>query len=188
MNISAPFACTPELAGRPDKEIRVYRFFEENNIPIYGVDHAQAETMEICEKIEGTLGAEICKNLFLCNAQATSFYLLLMPGKKAFKTKFLSKQINSSRLSFGSAENMEKYLDITPGSVSITGLMNDKENAVNLLIDKDLLNLSEIGIHPSVNTSTLKLSTDDLINKLIPALGRSYTVVDLPDPNKEITE
>jgi Ala-tRNA(Pro) deacylase len=188
MNISVPFTCTPDLTGRKDKEIRVYKFFEENNIPIYGVDHAPADTMEICEEIEGTLGAEICKNLFLCNAQATCFYLLLMPGKKAFKTKFLSKQINSSRLSFGSAENMEKYLDITPGSVSITGLMNDKTKTVNLLIDKDLLNLREIGIHPSINTSTLKISTDDMIKRLIPALGRSYTVVDLPDPAKENAE
>ncbi len=188
MNISAPFINSPDLTGRPDKEIRVYRFFEENNIPVYGVDHAPADTMEICQEIEGTLGAEICKNLFLCNAQATCFYLLLMPGKKAFKTKFLSKQINSSRLSFGSAENMEKYLDITPGSVSITGLMNDREKTVKLLIDKDLLKLGEIGIHPSINTSTLKITTDDLINRLIPALGRSYTVVDLPDPNKEMAE
>ena len=188
MNISAPFTGIPDLTGRPDKEAKVYRFFEENNIPIYGVSHAPADTMEICAEIEGTLGAEICKNLFLCNAQATSFYLLLMPGKKPFKTKFLSKQINSSRLSFGSPENMEKYLDITPGSVSITGLMNDSSKAVTLLIDKDLLSLSEIGIHPSINTSTLKISTEDLINKLIPALGRAYTVVDLPDPTKEITE
>ncbi len=188
MNISAPFTSSPDLTGRPDKEIRVYRFFEENNIPIYGVDHAPADTMEICQQIEGTLGAEICKNLFLCNAQATCFYLLLMPGKKAFKTKFLSKQINSSRLSFGSAENMEKYLDITPGSVSITGLINDKEKTVTLLIDKDLLTLGEIGIHPSINTSTLKITTDDLINRLIPALGRGYTVVDLPDPAKEMAE
>ena len=188
MNISAPFTRTPDLTGRQDKEIRVYKFFEENNIPIYGIDHDPADTMEICERIEGTLGADICKNLFLCNSQATSFYLLLMPGKKAFKTKFLSKQINSSRLSFGSPENMEKYLDITPGSVSITGLMNDKEKAVSLLIDKDLLSLGGIGIHPSINTSTLKISVDDLTERLIPALGRSYTIVDLPDPAKEITE
>ena len=188
MNISAPFTCAPSSEGRQDKEVRVYRFMEENNIPIFGIDHDEAATMEICEKIEGTLGADICKNLFLSNAKATSFYLLLMPGKKAFKTKFLSKQINSSRLSFGSPENMEKYLDITPGSVSVMGLMNDKEKAVQLLIDKDLLSLSDIGVHPCVNTSTLKLSTDELINRVIPALGRAYTIVDLPDPDKEITE
>ena len=183
INISAPFDAIPSPEGRADKENRVYSFMEKHNIPLYGIDHDSADTMEICREIEGILGADICKNLFLCNAQATTFYLLLMPGKKAFKTKFLSKQINSSRLSFGSAENMEKYLDITPGSVSVMGLMNDKDNAVNLLIDKELLSLDYIGIHPCVNTSTLRLSLDDLINKLIPALGRTYTVVDLPDPN-----
>ena len=183
INISAPFDTIPSPDGRADKENRVYSFMEKHNIPVYGIDHDNADTMEICREIEGILGADICKNLFLCNSQATTFYLLLMPGKKAFKTKFLSKQINSSRLSFGSAENMEKHLDITPGSVSVLGLMNDKENAVNLLIDKDLLSLDYIGVHPCVNTTTLKFSLDELINKVIPALGRTYTVVDLPDPN-----
>ena len=186
INISEPFTSIPSSDGREEKENRVYSFMKENNIPVYGIDHDNADTMEICREIEGKLGADICKNLFLCNAQATTFYLLLMPGKKAFKTKFLSKQINSSRLSFGSAENMEKYLDITPGSVSVLGLMNDKEKKVSLLIDKDLLSLDFVGVHPCVNTSTLRLSLDELINKVIPALGRTYTVVDLPDPNELI--
>ncbi|MBR3768062.1 MAG: prolyl-tRNA synthetase associated domain-containing protein [Clostridia bacterium] len=188
MNISAPFTCTPSPDGRLDKENRVYTFLENISVPIFGLDHDCADTMEICELIEGKLGADICKNLFLSNAQATSFYLLLMPGKKAFKTKFLSKQINSSRLSFGSAENLEKHLDILPGSVSVMGLMNDKENAVRLLIDKDLLQLPNIGVHPCVNTSTLKITTKDLTEKIIPALGKEFTVVDLPDPNKDIAE
>lgn len=185
MNISEVFTSAPSPQGREDKENRVYKFLSDNNIPIFGLDHDKADTMEICEQIEGKLGADICKNLFLCNAQATVFYLLLMPGKKVFKTKFLSKQINSSRLSFASAENMEKYLDITPGSVSLLGLMNDKEKKVNLLIDKDLLSLEYIGVHPCVNTSVLRFTTDELINKIIPALGWEYTVVDLPDPEKE---
>lgn len=184
MNISLPFTSTPDLTGRADKEKRVYAFFEEHNIPLFGLDHDSADTMEICELIEDKLGASICKNLFLCNSQATSFYLLLMPGNKAFKTKFLSKQINSSRLSFSSPENMEKYLDILPGSVSVMGLMNDKEKAVKLIIDKDLLDLPEIGIHPCVNTSTLKISTRQLLDVIIPALGREPMLVDLPDPAK----
>lgn len=187
MNISSPFTSSPAREGREDKEIRVYRFLEENNLPIYGLSHDNADTMEICAEIEKILGADICKNLFLCNSQATVFYLLLMPGKKIFKTKFLSKQINSSRLSFGSPENMKKLLDITPGSVSVFGLMNDKEKKVQLLIDKDLLALENIGFHPCVNTSTLKFTTNELINKIIPALGREYTVVDLPDPMKDST-
>ena len=183
MNISEPFVTVP-AGEHEDKEKRVYTFFEEHSIPLFGVSHDKADTMEICEKIEEKLGAEICKNLFLCNSQATVFYLLMMPGKKVFKTKFLSKQIGSSRLSFASPENMEKYLDITPGSVSVMGLMNDKEKKVNLIIDKDLLDLKEIGIHPCVNTATLKISIDTLTKIIIPALGREAAVVDLPDPAK----
>ncbi len=186
MFISEPFVNSPAPEGREDKENKVYEFLQKNNIPVFGVSHDHADTMEICEQIEGTLGAEICKNLFLCNSQATVFYLLLMPGKKAFKTKFLSRQINSSRLSFGSAENMEKYLGVTPGSASVMGLLNDTERVVNLLIDKDLLSLDEVGVHPCVNTSTLKISMTDLTDRIIPAMGRSFTVVDLPDPAKLI--
>lgn len=185
MNISEPFTEVPSPDGREDKENRVYTFLQKNNLPIYGLSHDKADTMDICEQIEGKLGAEICKNLFLCNASQTAFYLLMMPGRKVFKTKFLSKQINFSRLSFASAENMEKYLDILPGSVSVLGLMNDKEHKVNLLIDKDLLSHEKIGIHPCVNTSVLRFTTDELINGVIPALGRTYTVVDLPDIEKE---
>lgn len=186
MFISEPFVTIPSSDGREEKENKVYEFFKENGIPVYGVSHDRADTMEICEQIEGSLGAEIFKNLFLCNSQATVFYLLLMPGKKAFKTKFLSKQINSSRLSFGSAENMEKYLGVTPGSASVMGLLNDTEKVVNLLIDKDLLSLEEIGVHPCVNTSTLRISLNELTEKIIPAMGREFTVVDLPDPAKLI--
>ena len=179
MNISEAFTSSPSPEGREDKENRVYRFLEKNGIPIFGLSHDRADTMEICEQIEGKLGADICKNLFLCNAQATEFYLLLMPGKKVFKTKFLSKQINSSRLSFASAENMEKYLDITPGSVSVLGLMNDKENNVNLLVDEDVLAAEYFGCHPCINTSSLRLRTGDVFGKFLEAVHHEYTVVKL---------
>lgn len=184
MNISELFTGTPDTVGRLSKEKKVYEFLSTAGISFSGLDHDSADTMEICRVIEEKLEADICKNLFLCNAQATSFYLLLMPGKKAFKTKFLSKQINSSRLSFGSAENMEKYLDITPGSVSVMGLLNDCNKNVKLLIDKDLLSLPYIGVHPCINTSTIKIATKDLTDILLPAMGREFTVVDLPDPEK----
>ena len=121
----------------------------------------------------------ICKNLFLCNRQQTVFYLLLMPADKPFKTKDLSAQIESSRLSFASAEFMEKYLDITPGSVSIMGLMNDSGNAVNLLIDEDVLKAEFFGCHPCINTSSLKIKTSDLTDKIIPALGHPMKTVNL---------
>lgn len=182
MNISAsPFTDIPAPEGRADRENRVYCLLKELGIPIYGFDHERADTMDICEKIEETLGAKICKNLFLCNAQATNFYLLMTPGRKVFKTKFLSKQINSSRLSFGSAENMKRYLDVLPGCVSVLGLMNDKEKKVKLLIDKDLLSQEYIGVHPCVNTSALKMKTSDILDKFLPSLGVTPTVIVLPN-------
>ena len=96
-----------------------------------------------------------------------------------FKTKEISHQINSARLSFAPAEYMEKFLDITPGSVSVMGLMNDKENTVRLLIDEDVLKGEHIGCHPSINTSSLKIRTVDMLEKIIPAMKHSPTMVKL---------
>lgn len=167
------------------KEVKCYDFLDGLDINYLRVDHKEAETMEICSEIEKVLGAQICKNLFLCNRQETQFYLLMMPANKPFKTKDLSKQIQSSRLSFASSENMEKYLDITPGSVSILGLMNDKENAVRLLVDKDLMNEEYIGVHPCINTSSLKIKTEDVFNAIVNALNHPMTVVEFEDTSNE---
>ena len=172
-------------ADRLPKEVRVYELLDKLNIDYYRIDHAAADTMEICQALESTLGAEICKNLLLCNRQCTSFYMLLMPGSKPFKTKDLSKQIGSSRLSFASGEYMEQFLDITPGSLSVLGLMNDKDNAVQLLIDEDVLQGEYIGCHPCINTSSLRLRTEDVIGKLLPAMGHGYQTVSLPNYAEE---
>ena len=165
--------------GRLDKEIRVYDFLDALKIPYQRIDHAPAMTMEVCAEIDKVLDATICKNLFLCNRQKTDFYLLMMPGDKAFKTKDLSAQIGSSRLSFASPEDMEKYLDITPGAVSVMGLMNDKDHRVRLLIDEDVLKEKFVGVHPCINTSTLRLQTQDLLEKIIPTMKHELTVVHL---------
>ena len=162
-----------------EKEIKCYDFLDGLGIEYQRVDHDAADTMEICEEIDKSLGAVICKNLFLCNRQQTAFYLLMIPADKVFKTKDISAQIGSSRLSFATAEHMEKYLNITPGSVSVLGLMNDLDNAVTLLIDKDVLNDEYFGCHPCINTSSLKIKTSDLIEKIIPALKHSYITVKL---------
>ena len=145
------------------------------------VDHEAAMTMEACEEIDRTLGdgTAICKNLFLCNRQETDFYLLLMPGDKPFKTKNLSAQIGSARLSFAKPEYMEKFLDITPGSVSVMGLMNDTEDQVQLLIDEDVLSGEMIGCHPCINTSSIRFKTSDLIEKILPAMHHSFIQVKL---------
>ena len=170
--------------NRLDKEIRVYDFLDKLGVQYQCIDHEAAMTMEACEEIDQTLGDDtaICKNLFLCNRQETNFYLLLMPGDKPFKTKDLSAQINSARLSFAKPEYMEKYLDITPGSVSVMGLMNDHDKKVQLLIDEDVMKEPYFGCHPCINTSSLKFTTEDLTKKIIPALGHDPITVSLPVP------
>ena len=168
-----------DVSGRLDKEKRVYDFLDSLGVSYQRIDHEAANTMEACAEIDKKLNATICKNLLLCNRQCTDFYLLMMPGNKTFKTKDLSAQIGSSRLSFAAPEYMEAYLDITPGSLSILGLMNDKDNKVQLLIDEDVLKGEYIGCHPCINTSSLRFKTDDLENKIIPAMHHAPRMVTL---------
>ena len=171
--------------GRPEneripKEERCYALLDSLQIPYWRVDHEYADTIETCHEVEKVLGCEICKNLLLTNRQMTEVYLLLMPGDKPFKTKILSKQIGTARLSFASEEQMLEKLDITPGSVSVLGLMNDKGKSVHLLIDSDLIKTEFFGCHPCINSSTLKLKTADVLEKVIPAMGYEPLYVDLP--------
>lgn len=171
------FTATPEQVDRLPKELAVYELLQKLNIPFEGVDHDEAHTIEDCQSIEEELGVQVCKNLFLRNQQKTTFFLLLIPGDKKFMTKDLSKQLNISRLSFAEPEYLEKYLNLTPGSVSVLGLMNDKDWYVDLLIDKDLLEDEYIGCHPCINSSTLKIKMDDIIKKFIKYTGhRPHTV------------
>lgn len=168
-----------DIKGRLEKEIRVYDFLDALEVEYGRTDHEAAMTIEACQEIDRTLGISICKNLFLCNRQETSFYLLMLPGDKKFKTKDISAQIHSSRLSFGKAEYMEKYLDITPGSLSVLGLMNDTEHKVQLLIDEEVLQADYVGCHPCINTSSLKIRTEDLMKKIIPAMKHMPQLVRL---------
>ncbi|MBR6794977.1 MAG: prolyl-tRNA synthetase associated domain-containing protein [Clostridia bacterium] len=169
-----------DCAGRLEKEIRCYDLLDGLGVSYKRIDHEPAMTMEVCARIDEVLEATICKNLLLCNRQCTAFYLLMIPGDKVFKTKDLSAQIGSSRLSFAAPEYMERFLDITPGSVSVLGLMNDRDHRVRLLIDRELLAGETIGCHPCINTSSLKIRTRDLLDVIIPALGHEPTFVDLP--------
>ena len=168
----------PDTAeGRLPREIRTYDYLDRLGIRYQRTDHEQANTMEACNAIDAVLGVIICKNLFLCNRQKTAFYLLMMPGDKKFKTKELSAQINSARLSFAEPEDMLRLLDIEPGAVSIMGLMNDRNHEVRLLIDEDVLKDDYIGCHPCVCTSSLKMKTRDVIDVFLPATGHPYETV-----------
>ena len=166
-----------DISDREEREVRVYDLLERLGIKYFRTDHEPADTMEACNRIDAVLDVVICKNLFLCNRQKTDFYLLMMPGDKPFKTKELSSQINSARLSFASPDAMLEYLDIKPGAVSVMGLMNDKENHVKLLVDEDVLKDEYVGCHPCVNTSSLKLKTEDVFGKYLRAVNHTATTV-----------
>lgn len=177
---------TPIFEGRPDnttnrldKEIRTYDLLDSLHIPYQRIDHEAMPTIEACHDVDKRLGIHVCKNLFLCNTQKTNFYLLMMPGEKKFQAKVVSKQLGVARLSFAPEEYMLELLDITPGSVSVMGLMNDSENKIQLLMDRDLLKEEYLGCHPCINTSSLKLSTKDILEKFLPAVHHEAVFVDL---------
>ena len=165
--------------GRRQRELAVYDLLDQLGIEYQRIDHREAKTMALCAAVDEMLNAVICKNLFLRNQQKTKFYLLMMPGDKKFKTKELTKQINSARLSFAEAEYMEKFLHIYPGSVSVMGLMNDKDNQVQLLIDKDVLEGETFGCHPCINTSSIRLGIKALLDVFLPAVGHEPMFVEL---------
>lgn len=170
-----------DVSSRLEKERRCYRLLDGLGLEYWRCDHpdANADTMEDCLVIDAVLEAAVCKNLFLCNRQHTSFYLLMMPGDKPFKTKELSGQLGCARLSFAGPEEMERYLDITPGSVSILGLMNDSGHAVQLLVDEDVLREEYVGCHPCINTSSLKLKGKDLFGPVLRAMDHDLIAVHL---------
>ena len=166
-------------SGRLEKEIKTYDLLDSLQIEYERVDHEALNTMEACAEVDELLQATICKNLFLCNRQKTNFYLLMMPGDKPFKTKELSSQIGSARLSFASPEDMERLLNLAPGSVTIMGLMNDAENKVQLLVDEDVLKGTYFGCHPCINTSSLKLKTADVFSRFLKAVHHDLITVHL---------
>lgn len=167
--------------GRCQKELAVYDLLDGLGISYVRVDHEAVRTIAACEEVDQTLGIEICKNLFLCNRQKTAYYLLLLPGSKTLQTKELSKQIPTSRLSFASGDDMEKYLNVTPGSATVMGLIFDPENHVQLVVDEELLEEEYFGCHPCVNTSSLKLRTADVFGKYLEAVHHRYIKVKLSE-------
>ena len=180
MNLELVNGRPASIEGRLEKEIRTYDLLDSLGITYERVDHEEANTMEACAAVDEVLApAVICKNLFLCNTQKTKFYLLMIKNDKKFKTKEISKQINSSRLSFAPPEFMEQFLDITPGSASVMGLMNDKENNVQLLVDEDVLKAEYFGCHPCINTSSMRLKTSDVFGTFLQAVNHDYLMVSL---------
>lgn len=168
-----------DTTNRLEKEIRTYDFLDQLGVAYERIDHEALMTMEACAQVDEALQATICKNLFLCTANKKNFYLLMIEGEKRFVTKEVSKKLGTSRLSFANETYMQEYLDITPGSVSVLGLMNDKEHHVQLVIDEDVLKGEYFGCHPCINTSSLRIRTADLMEKILPAMQHEPQIISL---------
>lgn len=168
-----------DISVRDNNEVGVYQSLDLLGISYVRADHAPLISMEEYQFVEGKLQVMVAKNLFLSNRQQTKFYLLLMPGDKPFKTKEISSQINSARLSFGQEEQLLSYLHCFKGSTSVFGLLYDKDNQIQLLIDEDLLKEEYLGFHPCMNTSTIKIRTTDLLEKFLPYTNHDFIKVKL---------
>ena len=168
-----------DLSDRTEKEIRVYDFLDSLDIEYFRLDHAPAfgSEEELCREIENSLGARICKNLFLANRQRTKFYMLMIPDHKVFRSSDISKQAGSSRLHFAESEYMEELIDCSSGSASVMGLMNDTEHIVQLLVDDDVINSEYVGCHPCINTSSLRIRSGDIFDKFVKATGHDFITV-----------
>ena len=176
----------PEVSdGRQEKEMKVYDLLDSLGITYQRTDHKAVATIEDCLEVDRILEVRICKNLFLCNRQKTAYYLLLIPWDKTLKTKELSKQIPTSRLSFASGEDMERYLNVSPGSATVMGLRFDPDHKVQLLIDEEVLKEEYFGCHPCVNTSSIRFRTEDMLQKVLKAVDHDYITVSLSDGGEE---
>jgi len=168
-----------DVSDRTEKEVRVYDYLDDLSISYSRLDHAPAfgSETELCDEIERSLGAKICKNLFLSNRQRTKFYMLMLPEHKVFKSSDISRQAGSSRLHFAESEYMEDLIGCSPGSASVMGLINDTEHRVQLLVDDDVINAEYVGCHPCINTSSLRIKSEDIFEKFVKATGHDFIVV-----------
>ena len=180
MYISEIVTTPPEnVSERVPLEQEVYKVFKKLGIPFERVDNDPAASMEECADIGKVLGAPVRKDVFLCNQKKTTFFLLVMPEDKAFDTSSFSKKLGVSRMSFASPEHMMEYLGTKPGSASVVGLLNDEDDYVQLILDKEVAEAEWFGCNPGINTSHLKFRTKDLLNKFLPAIHHRARIVAL---------
>ncbi|MDR7002111.1 prolyl-tRNA synthetase associated domain-containing protein [Neobacillus niacini] len=144
-----------------EEEKSVYDVLEQLNISFKEYEHVPVFTVEEIRNLEITIPGAHTKNLFLRNRKGDKHFLVIVSEDKGVDLKSLSKLIESTPLSFGSPERLNKYLSVYPGAVGAFGLINDTDNHVQVVVDDDLLDKDTINFHPNVNTATVNLSVQD---------------------------
>lgn len=139
-------------------------------------EHPPVPTVEDAERYWTGIDATHCKNLFLRNQKGNRHYLVIIEWKKRADLRKVADQIGDGKLSFGSPERLMAHLGLTPGSVSPFGLINDREHAVRVVLDRDLKSAERLSFHPNTNTVTLTISGADF-HRFLEACGNTVRYV-----------
>lgn len=156
---------------------KVFKALDDLKIEYKAISHPPVCTIEEMDEMGIFTDGEVCKNLFLRNANGKIHYLVCCLKDKKVDLVDLRSQIGSSRLSFGSDERLMKHLGLTQGAVSPFGIINNEDHQVEIVLDSDLKKVDGlIGFHPNDNTGFVWLKHDDLI-KFIKHYGNDYCYV-----------
>jgi Ala-tRNA(Pro) deacylase len=139
----------------------VYKYLEKLGINYKRFEHKAVFTVEEAKEIEENIPGVKTKNLFLRDKNKKNYLLFCLEAEAKANIKQLSEKLGLKHLSFASSEDLEKLLKLTPGSVSPFGLLNDEENKVKLVIDKNILEGESVNFHPNDNRFTINLKTED---------------------------
>ena len=156
-----------------------YQFLAENSIEYERYDHPPVYTVEEASRLVPSLPAVKTKNLFLRDKKGQRHFLVVVPANKMIDIKALPQEIGSSRLSFGSAQRLKKYLGVDPGSVTLFAIFNDPNQDVELIVDEALWQAEAFQFHPLVNTSTLVISRENL-QRFIARTGHALRLLHVP--------
>ena len=178
MRVSDIASSAPTELNTP-LQARVYELLNTLAIPFERVDTEEVVTMDDCESINQKLDMQMVKTLFLCNAQRTRFYLFVTRGDKAFRSKEFSRAIDSSRVSFAPADLMETMLGVTVGAATVFAKLMDHQNAVQVVLDADVVADEWYGCSDGTTTSYLKIRTNQIVDVFLPHIGHQPMIVRL---------
>lgn len=154
----------------------VYKYLNNLGIKYKKIEHESVFTMEETLHLNLDNEEEIVKNLFIRDDKKQNYFLILVKGDKRVNLKEIRNNLNLRPLTFASEEDLEKYLGLKKGAVTILGILNDTKHKVKVLIDEDIKNFNEIGAHPNENTASVWLKLDD-IEKILKLNNVSYSFI-----------
>lgn len=157
------------------ENIDIKEYLKKLNIEYITHKHPKVYTCEQADNYNKQIKGIHSKNLFIKDRKSKNFYLIILPADKNLDIKKFEAILNE-KLKFANEENLKEILNLTPGSVSPFGLINDKESIVHIIIDKEVWESDIVSFHPNINTETLELSGLNF-KKYINSLKNKLTIV-----------